>query len=89
MIGRAGGGWVVSAVLAASVLSGAATAAEVGPLRPTKTSVKLFDVASLHCAGIGTVLVNDVLSCKVGADERPNCIDLVAVASRAKIALTK
>lgn len=143
MVGRAGRGWIVSAVLAASVLSGAASAAdgkigvelnkvedqgggcrlyfvldnatpsafelykldlvmfgtdgviarrlavEVGPLRPTKTSVKLFDVASLPCAGIGTVLVNDVLSCKVGADERPNCIDLIAVASRAKIALTK
>ena len=64
-------------------------AVEVGPLRPTKTSVKLFDVGGLPCAGIRTVLVNDVLSCKVGADERPNCIDLVAVASRAKIALTK
>lgn len=64
-------------------------AVEVGPLRPTKTSVKLFDVAGLACTGIGTVLVNDVLACKSGADERPNCIDQVTVASRAKIALTK
>jgi hypothetical protein len=64
-------------------------AVEVGPLRPAKTSVKLFDVAGLPCAGIGTALINDVLSCKVGADERPNCIDLVSVASRAKIALMK
>jgi hypothetical protein len=64
-------------------------AVEVGPLRPAKTSVKLFDVAGLPCAGIGTALVNDVLSCKVGADERPNCIDLIQVASRAKITLTK
>jgi len=64
-------------------------AVEVGPLRPTKTSVKLFDVAGLACTGIGTVLVNDVLTCKSGADERLNCIDQVTVASRAKIALTK
>lgn len=64
-------------------------AVEVGPLRPTKISVKLFDVSGLACTGIGTVLVNDVLSCKSGADERSNCIDQVTVASRAKIALTK
>lgn len=64
-------------------------AVEVGPLRPAKTSVKLFDIPTLPCAGIGTVLVNDVLVCKAGADERPNCIDLITVASRAKISLTK
>lgn len=64
-------------------------AVEVGPLRPTKTSVKLFDVAGLACTGIGSVLVNDVLSCKSGADEQANCIDKVSVASRAKITLTK
>lgn len=64
-------------------------AVEVGPLRPTKTSVKLFDVTGLACTGIGSVLVNDVMSCKSGADERSNCIDQVAVASRAKITLTK
>lgn len=45
-------------------------------------------MSRVAAAGIGTVLANDVLACKVGADERPDCADQIAAASRAKIALT-
>jgi hypothetical protein len=64
-------------------------ALDVAPLRPRKKTVKLFDVASLACPALGSILVNDILSCKAGATEPANCIDAVAVESRTPIALMK
>lgn len=57
-------------------------AIDVGPLRPKKTTVKLFDVSGLACAKVGSVLVNDVPACRSGQEARPDCIDLVEASSR-------
>jgi len=64
-------------------------AVDVAPLRARKKSVKLFDVDGLACSGIGTVLLNDVLGCRSGAAERADCVDSLAVSSRATAGLTK
>jgi hypothetical protein len=64
-------------------------AVEAGPLRPAKTTVKLFDIPETACAGIGTILVNDVVACRAGDGELPDCIERVAVSSKLDVALTK
>lgn len=58
-------------------------AVDAGPLRPKKTSVKLFDIANLPCDGIGQVLLNDIPVCEREGQAGPaDCMDGVAVSSR-------
>lgn len=64
-------------------------ATEMGPLRAEKRMVKMFDLADQPCDGIGSLLVNDVLDCRIGGEPRQDCIDLLVVASRAAAALVK
>lgn len=64
-------------------------AVDVGPLRPEKTMVKLFDVNGVACRDVGKVLLNDVMSCTVGKDARSGCIDHVTVTSRTALGFTK
>src|SRR5262245_61315234 len=49
-------------------------ALDAGPLRPTKMSVKLFDVPGLACAELGQVLVNDITLCRTAQGERNDCV---------------
>ena len=55
-------------------------AVEAGPLRPTKTTVKLFDASETPCDGVGRVLLNDVTSC--GGEQ--DCLAVVQTTSRVK-----
>jgi hypothetical protein len=64
-------------------------AVEAAPLRPEKKAVKLFDIAGTACAAIGSVLVNDVMSCQGGQGEQPDCISQLTVASRVSATLMK
>ncbi|MGE0118957.1 MAG: Tat pathway signal sequence domain protein [Dongiaceae bacterium] len=64
-------------------------AVDVAPLRARKTSVKLFDVDALACGSIGSVLVNDVLDCRGGAGETADCVEALAVSTRASVSISK
>jgi hypothetical protein len=64
-------------------------ATEMGPLRPEKRVVKMFDLGELACAGIGSLLVNDVLACSTDGEPRTDCVELLAVESRTPVALMK
>jgi hypothetical protein len=64
-------------------------AVDVAPLRARKKSVKLFDVDGLACAGIGSVLVNDVLDCRSSAGETADCVESLTVSTRANVSLSK
>ncbi len=44
---------------------------DIGPVKPSKRSLKLFDLDGLPCDRIGSVLVNDVLECKAEAGPLP------------------
>ncbi|MFC3692734.1 hypothetical protein [Chenggangzhangella methanolivorans] len=55
-------------------------AVEAGPVRASKTSVKLFNAAETKCDGIGRVLLNDVTACG-GAED---CLAAVSTSSRVK-----
>lgn len=62
-------------------------AVEAGPLRATKTSVKLFDVADYPCERLGSLLLNDVLACQPTPAE--DCFLRVALATRTRAGFTK
>lgn len=71
-------------------------ALDLAPLAPHKTAVRLFDLSSQPCDGIGRVLVNDVLGCQLGKHEdaaagdlRAVCMDRLKLSSRTKAELTK
>lgn len=64
-------------------------ALEAGPLRPAKTSVKLFDLTDLPCKGLGSILVNDVLACREAGGAEPDCFSRLALATRTPAGFTK
>ncbi|MFE1597831.1 Tat pathway signal protein [Methylobacterium sp. ID0610] len=54
---------------------------ELGPLAARKTVLRQFDIAAGACAGIGRVLLNDVVACE-GADlTRDTCLERIAPSS--------
>lgn len=59
-------------------------ATNLAPLPAGKTSVKLFDLPDTDCASVGSVLLNDVLSC-AGTGAPEDCLSAVSVSSRAAI----
>lgn len=60
-------------------------AVDVAPLRPGRTSVKVFSMQGVDCAGIGRLLVNDVLDCAAGAETPADCFGLIETTSRAAV----
>ena len=62
-------------------------AAELGPIRSQKTSVKIFEIEEA-CADISGVLLNDIMACApaAGTDE---CLDRIALASRIPVRFFK
>ncbi|MEM6972934.1 MAG: Tat pathway signal sequence domain protein [Pseudomonadota bacterium] len=62
-------------------------AVDVAPLRPSRTSVKVFSMQGTACDGIGRMLVNDVLSCSGGEGVPQDCFAALDVVSRAGVEL--
>ncbi|MGK7870731.1 Tat pathway signal protein [Falsiroseomonas sp. E2-1-a20] len=60
-------------------------AVELAPVGAGRTAVRLFDLAGLACDRIGRLLVNEVLSCRIGGTEVGHCADLIRPSSRAGI----
>ncbi len=58
-----------------------------GRLPAGKMRVRQFDIASTACSGIQRVLVNDVTACEGGGLVPGKCLEVIAVSSRAGVAL--
>lgn len=54
---------------------------ELAPVPGNKTVVKPFELQSVTCASIASVLLNDVPTCATGADSPLTCLDVVEVTS--------
>jgi hypothetical protein len=63
-------------------------ALDLGPLKPQKRSVKLFDIDT-PCDQVGSLLINDVLECNGESGSLPNCLADMTATSLAKAPLTK
>lgn len=55
-------------------------AVEAGPLRASKTTVKLFEATDTPCDGVSRLLLNDVTACGGAQD----CLGIVTTTSRVK-----
>ena len=64
-------------------------AADVAPLRADKETVKMFDIPDTSCAGIGSILINDVLDCRAGDKPAADCAGSIAVSSKLPVKLLK
>jgi hypothetical protein len=64
-------------------------AVDIAPVRPEKTTVKVFDIPATACGAIGSILVNDVLHCRDANGDVAGCVDRVATSSKLPVALVK
>ena len=62
-------------------------AAELGPVRSHKTSVKIFEIDEA-CAEISGLLLNDIMACAPAASP-DECLDRIALTSRVPIRFFK
>jgi len=64
-------------------------AVDVAPLRPAKTSVKVFDIAETGCGAIGSILINDVIRCRDKSGDIAGCVDWLSTSSKVAVSLLK
>lgn len=64
-------------------------AVQAAPLPVGKTSLKVFDIAGHDCAGIGSILLNDVLECAPAPQGGTGCLGLIAASARGDVPFIK
>lgn len=64
-------------------------ALDLGPLRPSKRAVKLFDLNAVSCEDIGSFLINDVVKCQSADTAVADCLPSLNLSSLTKVSLTK
>lgn len=64
-------------------------AVDVAPVRPAKTTVKVFDIPETTCGAIGSILVNDVIHCRDASGDLAECVDRLATSSKLQVSLLK
>jgi hypothetical protein len=64
-------------------------ALDLAPLRPSKRTVKLFELDNTSCDTIGSFLVNDVLECKAQSGPVNDCLSRLKVSSLTKVGISK
>ena len=64
-------------------------AVDLAPLRPSKRSVKLFDIEGTSCDSVGSLLINDVLECEAESGQIDDCLAAISVSSLSPVKLTK
>ena len=63
-------------------------AVDLAPLKPSKKTVKLFDLEGMTCDRVASVLVNDVIDCKADSGPITDCVSTMAFTSVAPAPLT-
>ncbi len=64
-------------------------AMDLGPVKPEKRTVKLFDLDNIGCDDIGSFLINDVMECKGTSGPIEDCLARLSVKSLTNVELTK
>lgn len=64
-------------------------AASLAPIAAGKTTVKLFDIDGQDCARVGSVLINDVMSCSGTTGAIADCAKRITPSSRTGAKLFK
>jgi len=64
-------------------------ALDLAPLRPSKRTVKLFELDNTSCDTIGSFLVNDVMECRAASGPVTDCLSGLKVSSLTKVGISK
>jgi hypothetical protein len=64
-------------------------ALDLAPVRPSKRTVKLFELDNTKCEDIGSFLVNDVMECRSDASAVTDCLARLKVTSLTKVEISK
>jgi len=64
-------------------------ALDLAPVRPDKSTVKLFDLDGTTCETIGKFLVNDVMECRASGAPVQDCLARLKVKSLTKAEISK
>ena len=64
-------------------------AVDLAPLRPSKRTVKLFELDGTQCEGIGSFLINDVMECRASSGPVSDCLAQMKVKSLTKVDISK
>ncbi|MEI9900983.1 MAG: hypothetical protein WDN31_13545 [Hyphomicrobium sp.] len=64
-------------------------ALDLAPVRPDKSTVKLFDLDGTDCESIGKFLVNDVMECRASSGPVQDCLARLKVKSLTKVEISK
>jgi hypothetical protein len=64
-------------------------ALDLAPLRPSKRSVKLFELDGTKCEDIGSFLVNDVMAGRADGASASDCLSALKVNSLTKVEISK
>ncbi len=68
---------------------GRRVAVDLAPLKPSKKTVKLFDLDGTECDKIGSLLINDIVECKSDAGPVDQCLAGLKVSSLTSVQLSK
>jgi hypothetical protein len=64
-------------------------ALDLAPVRPDKSTVKLFDLDGTDCESIGKFLINDVMECRTSSGPVQDCLAQLKVKSLTKVEISK
>lgn len=64
-------------------------AVDLAPLRPSKRTVKLFELDGTKCSDIGSFLINDVMECSADGAASGDCLASMKVNSLTKVEISK
>jgi len=64
-------------------------AVDLGPLKSSKRTVKLFELAETACDDVGSFLINEVMECRGDSGPVADCLNDISVSSLTKAQLTK
>lgn len=64
-------------------------ALDLAPVRPSKSTVKIFDLDGASCENIGKFLVNDVMECRAASGPAADCLANLKVKSLTKVEVSK
>jgi len=64
-------------------------ALDLAPIRAGKKTVKLFDLDGVACDKVGSLLVNDIMECKVDNNAADDCLSRLALSSLGQVKISK
>lgn len=62
---------------------------DLAPLRPSKRTVKPFELDGTQCDGVGSFLINDVMECRASSGPVDDCLANMKVNSLTKVEISK